>query len=170
MLEARVSYVTPEEVRQRAEAHDVSLSMTIHPYIVRIMGILEKLQVKTSHQNMLSTAFISNSVATNNPIVAEDLISLVLMEERKEALKLFVKDQFIVTNVVDVQTSTIIFLLQTKGGYLISEAFRKMEESCPDSAHVEDYIVKHSTLDMVFTSFAKTGTSADENDETGLIS
>ncbi len=162
--------MTPEEVRQRAEAHDISLSMTIDPFMVRIVEMLEKLQVKTSHRQILGTTFILNSMATSHPIVAEDLISLVLMEEREEALRLFMKDHFLGFSVIEVQYSTVIFHLPSKGYCLVSEAFEKME-SCPESAHLKDFIVKHSTLDMVLTSFAKTGTTdAGSDDEYGLFS
>ncbi len=164
-----MSYVTPNEIQQRAEAHNISLSMTIASLMPEIMQMLEKLQIKTPHHQILGTRFISNSMETGQRIDAEDLISLVLVEEGKEALKLFVKEHFLDSSVVEVLSSTIIFRLPTKRDHLISEAFEKMN-SCPQSARLEDFIIKHSTLDMVFTSFAKTGTDAGYDDEYGLIS
>ncbi len=170
VLEARISYVTPEEVRRSAEEHNVSLSVTIYPTAVQILATLQQLQVTIPHQHILATAFIVNAVEVGrHPIITEDLISLVLAEERKEALKLFVKEQFLGSRVVELQSSSITFHLPTTEDSLISNAFEKMK-SCPESAHLEDFVVKHSSLDMVFTSFAKTGTDAVNENEFGLKS
>ncbi len=159
-----MSYATPDEVRQRAEAHSVSLSTATEGSRHRIEQMLATLQVKAPPNQILDAPFISNLLFASKPIWTEDLISLVLVEERKEALKLFVGECFPGCSIVEVQHSTIIFQLPTKEDDLISEAFEKTN-SCPPAACLEDFIIKHSTLDMVFKSFAGT-----DQDQDGLVS